>query len=94
MAGIYRAPVNDVKVTLSAYINNSLIYEFTVTAKGDGNQRKALATGYIYTPYKTITQNAMNVLDIIYCAFLNLDSNGDWTNLKTISNNINNYISN
>ncbi|MBR6515240.1 MAG: InlB B-repeat-containing protein [Bacilli bacterium] len=92
MAGIYRAPVNDVKVTLSAYVNNSLIYEFTVTAKGDGNHRKALATGYIYTPYKTITQNAMNVLDIIYCAFLDIDETASFTNETTMTNNINNYI--
>lgn len=92
MSGVYRAPVNDVKVTLSAYVNDDVVYEFTVTAKGNGNQKKALATGYIYTPYKTITQNAMNVLDIIYCAFLDIDETASFTNETTMTNNINNYI--
>lgn len=89
--GIFRKPVSNVSVTLTAYVNNEKIYEFTVTAKGDGKSN-ALATGYIYTPYNTITQNAMNVLDIIYCAFLDIDANGNFTNESRMTSNINNYI--
>ena len=89
--GVFRKPVSNVSVTLTAYVNNENIYEFSVTAKGDGKSN-ALATGYIYTPYNTITQNAMNVLDIIYCAFLDIDANGDFTNETRMTSNINNYI--
>ena len=89
--GIFRSPKNDTKVTLSAFVNKEKIYEFTINVKGTGGT-KALATGYIYTPYNTITQNAMNTLDIIYCAFLDFDKNGDFTNLTRMTNNINNYI--
>ena len=89
--GIFRAPRNDQKVTLTAYVNKEKVYEFVVNVKGTGDT-KALATGYIYTPYSTITQNAMNTLDIIYCAFLDFNKNGDFTNLTKMKNNINNYI--
>ena len=34
----------------------------------------------------------MNVLDIIYCAFLDIDANGDFTNESRMTSNINNYI--
>lgn len=90
--GKYIKPFVDRLVTLEAYIGDSKIYEFEVLVEGENKESKALSTGYIYTPYTTITQTAMDCLDIIYCAFLNLDSNGDWTNLKTMTNNINNYI--
>lgn len=90
--GKYTKPFVDRFVTLEAYIENSKIYEFDVLVEGEYRESKALSTGYMYTPYNTLTQTAMDCLDIIYCAFLNLDSNGDWTNLKTMTNNINNYI--
>lgn len=90
--GKYIKPFVNRIVTLEAYIGNNKIYEFEVEVEGFNKESTALSTGYIYTPYTTITQTAMDCLDIIYCAFLNLDSNGEWTNLKTITNNINNYI--
>lgn len=89
--GIYHAPNKSQQVTLTAYVNGFEIYSFTVLAKGT-YVSNALATGYIYTPYNTITQNAMNTLDIIYCAFLELDANANWTNLSSITNKINTYI--
>lgn len=88
--GILRKPASDIKVTLSAYIGDVKVYEFDVLVKG-GGKSNALATGYIYTPYD-ITQNAMNTLDIIYCAFLDFDANADFTNLSRMTSNINNYI--
>ena len=90
--GKYIKPFVNRIVTLEAYIGSNKVYEFEVEVEGYNEKSVALSTGYIYTPYSTITQTAMDCLDIIYCAFLNLDSNGDWTNLKTITNNINNYI--
>ena len=89
--GKFHAPKNDLNVTLTAYVNNEKLYEFSVNVKGVGGS-KALATGYIYTPYNTITQNAMNTLDIIYCAFLDFDLEANFTNETKMRNNINNYI--
>lgn len=90
--GIYKKPYMTRDVTLSAYIGEDKVYEFTVNVKGETDTSTALSTGYIYTPYNTITQNAMDMLDIIYIAFLEIDNNGNWTNLTRVSNNINNYI--
>ena len=90
--GVYKKPYMTRDVTLSAYIGDDLVYEFTVNVKGDTDTSTALSTGYIYTPYNTITQNAMDMLDIIYIAFLEIDENANWTNLSRVTSNINNYI--
>lgn len=90
--GKYKKPYTTVDVVLTAYVQNQEVYKFRVEVEGLNSESGALATGYIYTPYNTITQNAMNQLDIIYCAFLDIDANANWTNLSTITNNINNYI--
>lgn len=92
--GKYIKPYTDRMVELCAYINNEEIFKFSILVKGENEKSTALSTGYIYTTYKNITQNAMNMLDIIYCAFLEIDSNGNWTNLTSMTNNINNYIKN
>jgi chitinase len=89
--GIYHKPNVTTDVTLSAYVNNELIYSFTVSVIGNSDHYDALATGYIYTPY-TITQNAMNTLDIIYCAFLDIDRDANFTNATSMKNKINTYI--
>lgn len=90
--GTYKKPYMTRDVTLSAYIGEDKVYEFTVNVKGETDTSTALSTGYIYTPYNTITQNAMDMLDIIYIAFLEIDNNGNWSNLSRVTNNINNYI--
>ena len=90
--GKYTKPFVTRNVTLTAYIDSNEVYSFTVKVKGENEESNALATGYIYTPYSTITQNAMNTLDIIYCAFFDIDKNADWTNLTKMTNYVNNYI--
>ena len=90
-AGKYTKPYATRNVTLSAYVGDEKVYDFTVRVPGTVEKSTALATGYIYTPY-SITQNAMNTLDIIYCAFLDIDDNGNWTNLSRFTSNINTYI--
>lgn len=89
--GIFHKPNVNVIVTLCAYINNVEIYKFSVNVEGSSSSISALSTGYIYTPY-TITQNAMNKLDIIYCAFLEINDNADFTNLSSFLNKVNNNI--
>lgn len=90
-AGKYTKPYVTRNVTLSAYVGDEKVYDFTVKVPGTVEKSTALSTGYIYTPY-SITQNAMNTLDIIYCAFLDIDDNGNWTNLSRFTSNINTYI--
>lgn len=90
-AGKYIKPYVTRTVTLSAYVGSTFVYSFDVLVHGEHEESKALSTGYIYTPY-TITQNAMDVLDIIYCAFLDINENGDFTNETRMKNNIKNYI--
>lgn len=90
-AGKYTKPYVTRNVTLSAYVGDEKVYDFAVKVPGTVEKSTALSTGYIYTPY-SITQNAMNTLDIIYCAFLDIDDNGNWTNLSRFTSNINTYI--
>ena len=89
--GKYTKPYVTRNVILTAFLNEIQVYEFYIKVEGINDKSTALSTGYIYTPY-SITQNAMNTLDIIYCAFLDLDSNGDWKNLSKVTSNINTYI--
>ncbi len=89
--GKYTKPYVTREVTLRAFIDDVELYRFMVKVPGIKDTSEALATGYIYTPY-TITQNAMNTLDIIYCAFLEIDENANWTNYNQMVSNINNYI--
>ena len=90
--GKYIKPFVNRNVTLTAVINDEEIFDFSFVVIGEHEKSTALSTGYIYTPYNTITQNAMNALDIIYIAFLDIDENANWTNLTRVTNNINNYI--
>lgn len=90
--GKYIKPYVTRNVTLTAVIDGEEIYSFDVLVEGEKDESTALSTGYIYTPYNTITQNAMNTLDIIYCAFLDVDAEANWTNLSRMTSNINNYI--
>ena len=89
--GTYNKPYVTREVTLTAYVEDLEVYNFTVQVPGTNDISDALATGYIYTPY-TITQNAMDALDIIYCAFLEINEQAEWTNYTRMVNNINNYI--
>lgn len=89
--GKYNKPHVTRSVTLSAYVGETKVYDFSFTVPGVNEVSDALSTGYIYTPY-TITQNAMDMLDIIYTAFLEIDYQGNWTNLERMKSNLNLYI--
>ena len=89
--GKYTEPYVTRTVTLTACVGDIEIYSFTFKAHGKHETSDALATGYIYTPY-SITQNAMDVLDIIYPAFLEIDANANWTNLSRMTSNLKTYI--
>ena len=89
--GKYIKPYVTRQVTLEAYVGDTFVYKFTFKVVGEKETSDALATGYIYTPYN-ITQNAMDTLDIIYTAFLEIDSNGEWTNYSRMKSNLNTYI--
>ncbi len=89
--GKYTMPHVTRTVTLTACVGDIEIYSFTFKVSGEKETSDALATGYIYTPY-SITQNAMDVLDIIYPAFLEIDANANWTNLSRMTSNLKTYI--
>lgn len=89
--GVYTIPHVTRNVTLSAYVGDTLVYSFNFDVLGKQEESTALSTGYIYSPYD-ITQNAMDTLDIIYTAFLEIDYKGDWVNLSNMKSNLNYYI--
>lgn len=90
-AGVYNKPAVDRTVTLTAYIDDVEVYSFSFFVKGVKEQSDAITVGYIYTPY-TITQTGMNCVDLIICAFLDIDGNGNFVNETSITNKMNTYI--
>ena len=90
--GKFTKPYVTRQVELTACINDEEIFSFTVRAEGEKNESDAIAAGYIYTPYNTITQTAMDQIDIIYCAFLDIDASANFTNTTRMTSNIKNYI--
>ena len=52
-------------VTLSAYIGEDKVYEFTVNVKGETDTSTALSTGYIYTPY-TIKKKYLPFINVYF----------------------------
>lgn len=90
--GIYHQPMVDCNVKLTAYVSGQEVYSFTVKAKGQSESRQFLSAGYVYTNYGNLTQFAMNNMDIIYCSFLEVNGNAEWTNLNSMVNKINTYV--
>lgn len=90
--GIIHPSKSDTLVKLEAYIGSKIVYELYVTVKGTSEEEKYLSTGYLYTNYASLTQNACDKLDIIYCSFLEIDEQANFTNKNSIINNIKNYV--
>lgn len=89
--GIYNLPAVDRNVTLTAYIDDTEIYSFSVFVKGVKEESSAISVGYIYTPF-TITDVGMSCVDLIICSFLYIDEYGNFTNESTLTNKMNTYI--
>lgn len=93
--GDYKKPSSTRNVTLSAYIEDKMVYEFNVVVRGESEKSNALATGYFYTNFSQITDYTFANLDIMYCSFAYVDANAEFTNLadgSTFITNIKNYV--
>ena len=78
--GIYKRPYDETVVNLYAHITDGTTHvdtTYTYTLEGyrslDGN----LASGYVFRSYGTLNDEFYETMDIIYCAFIEVDVNGD-----------------
>lgn len=89
-SGKYQKPYVTRSVTLTAYYNEQEIYSFYFDVIGKEQESQALVTGYIYTGFDRLTDETMQTLDIIYCAFGEVNSQAEFQNMSLGSNFIKN----
>lgn len=92
--GIYYRPYIATTVTLTATITShedSITQNFEVNAKGYKVLSTGIASSYIYREYSSVTQTFFDTLDIINCAFIVADANGNLSG-TTFLNNVRYYI--
>ncbi len=92
--GKYSNPYQETVVTLHATIklgNNTIMRSYNVIAEGKKSLAAPISSSYIYRNYNTTDYDFFRTLDIINCAFIYADSNGNLSGTTTL-NNINTYI--
>lgn len=89
--GVYIRPYKDTNITVTATISNGTFTktkEFNLKAKGYKEQ-KNIAASYVYTNYSKLTNEFFETMDIIYCAFVLIDTDGNFTGKDGLGNSIN-----
>lgn len=66
--------------------------EIPMTLKGFKDLSNSIASGYIYRDYNKLSDKVFETLDIIYCAFIRFDKNGEFLYNATVLRNIQDYV--
>jgi chitinase len=93
-SGIYTRPYQATVVQLTATIESgqqSITRRYDIDVDGYKSLSAPLLSSYIYRDYHMVTDSFFETLDVINCAFIYADSNGDLSGTAVL-NNINNYI--
>ena len=88
---------SEFSMTVNLMSGSSIIQTYTyecVETKGYVDLTDTFASGYIYTNYSKLSDTFFDTLDVSYCAFACIDSDGSLDDLATISDleNINKYV--
>ena len=78
--GIYKRPYQSTIVNLYAHITDGNIHvdtTYTFNLEGYRPLNGNLASGYVFRSYGTLNDEFYETMDIIYCAFIEVDVNGD-----------------
>ena len=95
--GVLTKPYQDTTVNMIIKVKsvNSEIereVEVKMNVKGYKRLDDGIASSYVYRSYDKLTDEFFYTMDIIYCAFILFDSNGNLTNNNTVLNNITKYV--
>ncbi len=97
--GIYTRPYQDTRITMSVdLVSGSTVIDtatFTADIKGYADLSQPFAAGFIWGNLTSLTEEVFTNLDVLYCAFIKVDSNGNFptsyaNNLFT--SNLTNYV--
>lgn len=78
--GIYKRPYDETVVNLYAHISDGTTHvdtTYTYTLEGYRPLNGNLASGYVFRSYGTLNDEFYETMDIIYCAFIEVDVDGD-----------------
>ncbi|MBU1020596.1 MAG: InlB B-repeat-containing protein, partial [Firmicutes bacterium] len=92
--GVYKRPYQMIEVTLSAIIQfgqHTVTKTYPIEVDGYKSLSAPLISSYIYRDYNTVNDSFFITLDIINCAFITADTDGNLSG-TTVLNNINTYI--
>ena len=89
--GIYDRPYTDEEGIISFVISDGITTvskDYNVTFKGYRSLNEGIASGYVYSNYPTLTDEFFDTMDIIYCAFVMVDVNGDFVGLDASNTSV------
>jgi chitinase len=92
--GKYTRPYQKTSITLNATIqfeDQEIVRSYPIEVEGYKSLNVPIASSYIYRDYNFVDDTFFNTLDIINCAFITADSDGDLSGTSVL-NNINIYI--
>ena len=72
-------------ITLDGETENK---SYTVYVKGYKSLSEGIASGYIYSCYNNVNDNYFKTMDIIFCAFVEVDVDGNFTGLDATGTDI------
>lgn len=92
--GTYSRPYHSTVIVLTATITKgslSITQTYNLSTTSYKSLDAPVASSYIYRDYNDVTDSFFTTLDIINCAFITADSNGELSG-RSVLNNINTYI--
>ena len=89
--GVYNRPYKSSKVTFEVNITSgseiiSFTHEFTLEPY---KELKNIASSYVYTNYNKVNDAFFDTMDVIYCAFVLIDTDGGFTGSDAYKTSIN-----
>ncbi len=79
--GVFDRPYQEEYVNLKAHITDGVTFvnaSYTLKLPGYRNIDDKIASGYVYRNYGGLTDNFYDTMDVIYCAFMLIDTDGDF----------------
>lgn len=87
--GKYKKDYEEKKVSLVAtlsYGNETMKKRFSITVEGYKSLKSPIASTYLYRNYDKLTEEFFDVMDIVYCAFVPVDENGNYKTNNALNN--------
>ena len=93
-SGVYKKDYEEKRVTLIASLNDGVkktTKKYYVVVEGFKSLEKPIASTYLYRSYDKLTDEFFETMDIVYCAFIYFDANGNYT-VNNALRNMSNYV--